>query len=1016
MSGRTTMVIFALLLAASALSFETPTPRAAISAAICNAAPAQQAPPLIINEYLADPPDGSVGDANGDGTRSASQDEFIELVNDGFEPLDIGGFTISDAAQVRFTFPAGAVIPAGEATVVFGGGNPVGAFGNAAQNGLVFRAGGGGLSLNNGVDSIIIKDHLGNEVTRRDYPAADGSANQSLTRSPDLSGAFVRHATVAESGGALFSPGARINGEPFTVAPRLTAINPAQAFQSDAPFAIEVQGMNFDANAVVWIHLSPVPTTFGGDNSLTATVPPHIAANPGDYFVIVVNANGNRSNAVILTIVAPPPVIHTLTPRVVELGSGPLTVFLQGVNFTPTSRVLLEETPLVTFFLSSRELAATVPASFLNTSGTRRLRVRHSDGQLSNEAALEIVPRAPRLTAISPQQVFAGNPTFTLEGRGANFTAETTVLLNQTPLATRFVSSSLLSAEVPAALITDTGIKAVAVQGAGGAISNEVALRVVTTAPVIAAISPEAAREGNEELLLQITGARFQPGAQARALTTLTGTSPGTSLMTTVHNAEELEARLPAALLQSAGSLLVRVENPDNGISNEVVFRVFIKDPLVINEYLADPPDDLSGDANGDGARSASQDEFIELVNRTDAAIDISGYRLFDADALRHVFAAGAIVPPFEAVVVFGGGTPRGSFGNAAENRLVFRASSGGLSLNNGGDIIRLEDAAGRTVQEIRFGAAEGGANESINRDPDGDGAVFVKHTRLSFAAIFSPGARATGAAFTLRPRLDALSPAAARVHDEALTLTINGANFQPGAVVFFAETALSGALHSDSQIEVRLGAELLKEGGFFDVRVQNPRSEPSAALPFLLMDEAPRLLSMTPTITGTGAENLEIVVTGERLQRGATLMLGNEKLATRVLNNLNAPLALAATAPAKFFTIATELELRVLNADTNLSNALRLRVENGPLITRLSRAKIKAGGGATEITLHGVAFAPDITLFVNDAPVPTRFLSDTSFTAQLPAALTAMPTQLTLQARHANGGRSNRLLLRVVP
>ena len=66
-----------------------------------------QAATLVINEYQADPADGLAGDANGDGTRSASQDEFVEVVNNGSQPLDVSGFTISDAAQVRFTIPQG---------------------------------------------------------------------------------------------------------------------------------------------------------------------------------------------------------------------------------------------------------------------------------------------------------------------------------------------------------------------------------------------------------------------------------------------------------------------------------------------------------------------------------------------------------------------------------------------------------------------------------------------------------------------------------------------------------------------------------------------------------------------------------------------------------------------------------------------------------------------------------------------------------------------------------------------
>ena len=116
------------------------------------ASPAQdfspQAATLIINECLADPP-AVGGDANGDGVISTTNDEYVEVVNSGAAALNVGGFTISDATQVRFTFPAGKMIPAGEAAVIFGGGTPTGSFGNASANGLVFTALSGGLSLNN---------------------------------------------------------------------------------------------------------------------------------------------------------------------------------------------------------------------------------------------------------------------------------------------------------------------------------------------------------------------------------------------------------------------------------------------------------------------------------------------------------------------------------------------------------------------------------------------------------------------------------------------------------------------------------------------------------------------------------------------------------------------------------------------------------------------------------------------------------------------------------------------------
>jgi hypothetical protein len=978
---------------------------------IANSQTAQQAATLLINEYLADPPDGIAGDANGDGSRSASQDEFVELVNYGSLPLNIGGFIIGDAAQDRFTFPAGKIIPAGESAVVFGGGTPTGAFGNAMVNGLVFAS--SGLSLNNGADSIIIKDNSGVEVARRNYPAADGSANQSITLSPDVTGLFVRHSTAAGSNGALFSPGTRVNGTTFSDGPRITQISPEQVLQSNSPFDLDVQGNNFDPSALVFIDFAAVPTNFISGTNLTATISASLASTPGSHRVEVVNPDGNHSNAMTLTIVPPPPVLHALSPRTTELGSGPLTLILQGEHFTPLSKALVEGTTITTFFSSTRQLVATMPLSMLNSLGIRRIRVRNADAQTSVELPFEILPKSPRLNSLNPAQVIAGSAALPLTVSGANFTNPSTVLFNQIPLATKFISPAVLLAEVPAALLTEVGLQAVTVQSNGGAFANEIAFRVFAVAPTIGALAPDSAIEGSGDQLLVIRGERFKQGAIVRALK---NSQPLGALDATVVSGERIEARLPAAFLQTPGTLLLRVENPDFGFSNEFVFKVSIKDPLIINEYLADPPDGIAGDANGDGTRSTAQDEFVEIVNRTSEAIDISGYKLFDADALRHIFAASTILPPFEAVVVFGGGRPQGKFGNAAENHMVFTASSGGLSLNNNGDVLKLEDSAGRLIQEIKFAAAEGNASESINRDPDGDGAIFNTHQRASATdRKLSPGTKATGESFTIKPVIHTLAPASIHAGSESFSLIVSGGNFQPGAVVSLAQTPLPTVYLSASEVEARVDADLLLAGGAVQVQVKNPRGETSAHAGFLIFDEPPHISAITPKKTATGAENLEITLHGERFQRGAVVTIANQKVATKWLQGVGAKSLLVVVAGEKFFTAAASLEIRVINEDANLSNAMTLTVEPGPLITRLSRSKIKAGRGDVDLEISGVAFHTDIVLFADDRALPTTFISDTSFTARLPAQITGAAGQLTLQARQGDGGRSNRVKIRIV-
>ncbi len=173
-------------------------------------------------------------------------------------------------------------------------------------------------------------------------------------------------------------------------------------------------------------------------------------------------------------------------------------------------------------------------------------------------------------------------------------------------------------------------------------------------------------------------------------------------------------------------------------------------DSLVINEIHADPASDLSGDANRDGTRDASADEFVEIVNRSGTGLDISGWTLSDGVGLRHTFPEGSIVTGNCAVVVFGGNTPAGVFGNAR----VQVASSGTLGLNNGGDSIAISN--GTDMLSVSYGS-EGGSDQSITLDPDVTGTPpYVQHTAAagSGGSLFSPGARVNGAQFAGCPAL----------------------------------------------------------------------------------------------------------------------------------------------------------------------------------------------------------------------------------------------------------------------
>jgi hypothetical protein len=170
----------------------------------------------VINEIHADPDQSIAGDANGDGVRDASDDEFVELVNKTGATADISGWTLSDGIDVRHVFPSGTVIPNGAAVVIFGGGTPTGTFGGST----VQVASAGWLALNNNGDVITLSDGV-QTVVSYTY-GSEAQTAESLTRDPDLVGTFVAHSNATGSGGSLFSPGTQINGLPFAQPTKLS--------------------------------------------------------------------------------------------------------------------------------------------------------------------------------------------------------------------------------------------------------------------------------------------------------------------------------------------------------------------------------------------------------------------------------------------------------------------------------------------------------------------------------------------------------------------------------------------------------------------------------------------------------------------------------------------------------------------------------------------------------------------------------------------------------------------------
>lgn len=172
---------------------------------------------------------------------------------------------------------------------------------------------------------------------------------------------------------------------------------------------------------------------------------------------------------------------------------------------------------------------------------------------------------------------------------------------------------------------------------------------------------------------------------------------------------------------------------------------------LVLNEVML--ADNLS-DTNCDTSTKNSADEFIELVNKSNKTLDLTGVTIDDVASLagtlgsRHTFAAAAsgslTLEPGKAVVVWGAGSPA-----CAGVSNWFVASSGSLGLNDTGETItvRTGGASPVTIVEKTFASAEIKINISRTLSPDVSGASYIDHPALG-ARRWSPGRKADDSAF----------------------------------------------------------------------------------------------------------------------------------------------------------------------------------------------------------------------------------------------------------------------------
>jgi hypothetical protein len=255
--------------------------------------------------------------------------------------------------------------------------------------------------------TTFVNDTLLTAVIDKTLLAASGTVNV-VVRSRGPSGNYVDSLPVTFTVGTAPPTLSSVIGQP----------NPLVAGKVTSPFVITVTGAGFTAATQVVVGGVGRATTFVSQTQLRATVLPSDVAAAGTVLITVRNPGSVASAGFPLAVLYPSPTVTAITPiaigALIDVDAQALRLTISGsgfvqdaLNASVTSIAVVEGVDVVTEFVSTTQLVATVPATLLASAGTKHVAIKNPAPTLgtSNEATLLVSNPLPVLTSLDAGQV-----------------------------------------------------------------------------------------------------------------------------------------------------------------------------------------------------------------------------------------------------------------------------------------------------------------------------------------------------------------------------------------------------------------------------------------------------------------------------------------------------------------------------------------------------------------------------------------------------------------------------------
>ncbi|HEX6368595.1 MAG TPA: IPT/TIG domain-containing protein [Longimicrobium sp.] len=541
-------------------------------------------------------------------------------------------------------------------------------------------------------------------------------------------------------------------------------------------------------------------------------------------------------------------------------------------------------------------------------------------------------------------------------------------------------------------------------------------------APSIENLDPGTLLQWSDSLTITVTGARFVNGAVVRL--------NGSPRLTTYVSPSQVTAVIPAAQMQTVGTLQLTVFNPAPGGGESGAL------PLAVNHRV--PDIQLVQPA---GVQAASEAFTLTVLGAGFSQASV--VRWNGADRPTTFVNPGQVTAQIPATDLATAGTAQVTVFNPAPGggtsvARVFTVAARpnpvpsitALTPN----VIIVETGATFTVTGANFMAGS-----QVRIGGFAPTTTFVSATELSFS-LDGSNVPNTGFAQVLvtnptpgggpsnvvqlrvdnpAPVLASLSPATAGIGGDSLVVQVNGSGFVSSGTLQVDNFPRPFTRVSATELRVVLPRELVSSTGTRSFRVLNPQpngiSSVSNILTLTLVNPTPVIGSITPAQSDAGLDSLVVRVQGTGFLPQSVGRFNGSARTTRVVNATNLDVVLASGDVDESGTFSITVTNPAPGGGTSAPATLTLSTPV-PTLALIPSNGASAGRPGFPLIVHGSGFVSSSVVRWNGSPRATRYISGTRLEASITTADLATPGTASITVHTPGGGTSQAQSMTVRP